>query len=78
MNNEELKTEEMMENNTNESTTIQNRKVLYCPVCNERLMYMQPNGNTLYCEKCKKYFKNNNESVGEETTNPYINKNAIY
>ena len=53
-------------------------KVLHCPICGEPLMFMEPDGTTLYCKKCNKYFKNNNGSVGEETTSPYTEPNALY
>ncbi len=74
MNNEELKLEE----NKNATSIIEDKNVLCCPNCNERLIYMMPGGDTLYCKKCEKFFKNDNESVGEETTNPYKDENAIY
>ena len=41
-------------------------------------MYMEPDGNTLHCRKCNKYFKNNNGSVGDETTSPYTDPTALY
>lgn len=52
--------------------------VLSCPVCNGNLMYMEPDGTTLFCRNCNKYFKNNNGSVGEETTAPYTDPTALY
>ena len=52
-------------------------KFLNCPACGENLMYLM-DGITLYCKKCKKYFKNNNGTVGEETSYPYTNPNAEY
>ena len=54
------------------------KEVLVCPVCGERLMFMMPSGQTLYCKKCKKYFVNDNGKVGKETTYPYVDKNADY
>ena len=41
-------------------------------------MFMEPDGNTLYYEKCEKFFKNNNGAVGKETTDPYLDENVIY
>ena len=78
MNTEESKLEEIMNNMADGGQTIEEKEVLRCPVCNERLMYMEPDGNTLYCKKCEKFFKNNNGTVGEETTDPYPDKNALY
>ena len=70
--------EEIMNKIADEGLTVKEKGVLHCPVCNERLMYMEPDGNTLYCKKCEKFFKNNNGTVGEETTDPYLNKDFIY
>ncbi|MBR2712625.1 MAG: hypothetical protein IKE73_02825 [Bacilli bacterium] len=53
-------------------------KFLKCPICGENLMYMQPDAITLYCRKCNKNFKNNNGTVGEEASYPYIDPNAEY
>ena len=78
MNNEESKLEEFMNKIADEGQSIEEKEVLRCPICNERLMYMEPDGNTLYCKKCEKFFKNNNGAVGEETTDPYTDKNALY
>ncbi len=78
MNNEESKLKEMMNKFIDEIPIIEEKEVLHCPACNERLMYMEPDGNILYCKKCEKFFKNDNQSVGEETTNPYTNSNFIY
>lgn len=74
MNNEELKLEETMNKKANEGQTIKKKEPLLCPICNEKLMYMEPSGNTLYCKKCEKFFKNNNGIVGKETTDPYTDK----
>ena len=68
MTNEEINTEET----SNES------KKLYCPYCKGRLMLLEPDGITFYCQKCDKYFKNNNGIVGEETVSPYTDKDVIY
>ena len=53
-------------------------KILHCQICNNNLMFMEPDGNTLHCRNCNKFFKNDNGSVGIETTNPYTDPNAIY
>lgn len=78
MNNKELKIEELMNKIVDEGQANEEEKVLRCPICNERLMYMEPDGLTLYCKKCKKFFKNDNESVGKETDYPYQDENALY
>lgn len=54
-----------------------NIEFLYCPYCNEKLMYLEP-GNTLYCRTCDKHFKNDNNTVGEEIENPASNENVLY
>ena len=77
MKNEELNLEEMMNKIADEEPVTEEKEILLCPVCNESLMYMEQ-GNTLYCQKCEKFFKNDNGTVGEEATNPYKNKNAMY
>ena len=61
-----------------ESSNSKEPKELRCPYCNERLMILAPDGTTLYCKKCNKYFKNNNGSVGEETVSPYSDDSALY
>lgn len=53
-------------------------KILKCPICGENLMFMEPDGNTLHCRKCNKFFKNNNGAVGDETTDPYPDPTALY
>lgn len=53
-------------------------EILTCPTCNNNLMFMEPDGTTLYCKNCNKYFKNNNGSVGDETVSPYTDPNALY
>lgn len=40
-------------------------------ICNEKLMFLMPDGSHLYCNKCEKYYLNNNGDVGDETTLPY-------
>ena len=52
--------------------------ILYCPICGERLMFMMPGGETLYCKNCNKYFVNDNGKVGEETSYPYTDDKADY
>ena len=29
-----------------------------CPGCYEKLTFLMPDGQTLYCNKCRKYYKN--------------------
>ncbi len=55
-----------------------NSNLLKCPNCHRRLMFMMSTGNTLYCSQCNKYYRNNNGSVGEETSSPYTEKDALY
>ncbi len=55
-----------------------NKNILQCPICKEKLMFMMPDGTILYCKNCNKNFKNNNGSVGEETTSPYTDSTALY
>ncbi len=64
--------------NDEELKETKEKDFLRCPICNEILMYMEPDGSTLYCKKCDKFFKNENGTVGEETTDPYPNKNVLY
>ena len=49
-----------------------------CPNCGEPLTFLMPAGKVLNCNKCNKYFKNNNGKVGEETSSPYTNKDVFY
>lgn len=50
-----------------------------CPNCNEKLMFLHPDGSYLYCNKCEKYYLNNNGDVGDETTSPYDkNDDVLY
>lgn len=53
-------------------------KILNCPICENTLMFMEPDGNTLWCNKCNKYFANNNGSVGSETSSPYNKDDVLY
>lgn len=57
---------------------LKNENVLKCPKCNEKLTFLMPSGTTLYCNKCEKYYINDNGKVGEETTSPYIRKDVLY
>jgi len=36
-----------------------------------------PDGSTLHCSKCNKYYLNNNGKVGDETSSPY-KKRVLY
>ena len=49
-----------------------------CPICKEKLNYMMPDGTTLCCNSCNKYFTNENGKVGKETSYPYMDHNADY
>ena len=48
-----------------------------CPICGAPLTFLMPDGKTLNCNNCNKYFKNNNGKVGEETSSPYT-RNMFY
>lgn len=54
------------------------KRILKCPNCGERLTYLMPSGSHLYCDKCNKYYKNDNGNVGEETENPYKRNDVLY
>lgn len=54
------------------------KNVLKCPSCDGMLTFLMPDGHTLYCNKCEKYYKNDNGNVGEETTSPYTRKDVLY
>lgn len=68
----------------NEIINIYNEKfltndILKCPSCDEKLMFLHPDGSYLYCNKCEKYYLNNNGEVGDETTSPYDkNDDVLY
>lgn len=65
----------------NEAVTIYDyyRNEKLCPNCNEKLMFLHPDGSHLYCNKCEKYYLNNNGDVGDETTSPYDeNDDVLY
>ena len=54
------------EETKNEIINVYNEKfsakdILKCPRCNERLMFLMPDGSHLYCNKCEKYYLNNKE-----------------
>lgn len=69
----------MMEEEKRLSNKDDNSKViLHCPECNNNLMFMMPDGKTLWCNKCNKYFINNNGSVGSETDTPYNKNDVLY
>ena len=74
----DTKIDDLINQIDNKLESINEPKFLKCPVCGENLMYMQPDASTLYCKKCNKYFKNNNGTVGEETSYPYTDPNADY
>lgn len=57
---------------------LRNENVLKCPKCNEKLTFLMPSGTTLYCDKCEKYYVNDNGKVGEETSNPYTRNDVLY
>lgn len=52
--------------------------ILRCPSCGARLMFLMPDGSTLSCNKCNKYFRNKNGTVGEECGSPYTRKDVYY
>ena len=49
-----------------------------CPNCSGKLTFMMPDGKTLYCDNCKKYYVNNNGVAGEETGSPYTRTDVLY
>lgn len=51
---------------------------LKCPNCNEPLTFLAPDGTRLHCNKCDKYYLNDNGSVGEETSTPYTRDDVLY
>lgn len=56
----------------------ESKNILVCPNCGEKLSFMMPDGKTLNCDKCNKYYINNNGEVGNETSSPYIDNNVLY
>lgn len=69
-------------NNKEQKSIVENetktKNILKCPNCDETLTFLMPSGKTLYCNKCERYYKNDNGNVGEETTSPYIRKDVLY
>ena len=51
---------------------------LVCPNCGQKLIFMMPDGKTLHCDKCNKYYTNNNGEVGNETSSPYTRNDVLY
>ncbi len=79
----QIKLEKSYPNNqiTDSSYVISFKKMdgrLKCPVCNEPLTLLAPSGTTLHCSKCNKYYVNNNGSVGNETSTPYVKNDILY
>lgn len=58
--------------------TMKKKNILKCPNCDEPLTFLMPSGKTVHCNKCKRYYKNDNCNVGEETTPPYTRKDVLY
>lgn len=54
------------------------KKIPVCPNCGEKLMFLMPDGQVLSCNKCNKYYKNNNGETGEETSSPYKRNDVLY
>lgn len=54
------------------------KKIPVCPNCGERLMFLMPDGQVLSCDKCNKYYKNNNGEIGDETSSPYTRNDVLY
>ena len=53
-------------------------RILMCPSCGARLMFLMPDGRTLHCNQCNKCFRNDNGNVGEECGSPYTRKDVYY
>ena len=51
---------------------------LICPSCGDKLSFLMPDGNHLYCYACGKYYLNNDGNVGDETESPYNKKDVLY
>ena len=51
---------------------------LVCPNCSQKLTFLMPDGKTLHCNKCNKYYTNNNGEVGSETSSPYTRNDVLY
>lgn len=41
-------------------------------------MFLMPDGRVLNCNKCNKYYKNDNGKAGSETSSPYTNDDVLY
>lgn len=54
------------------------KRIAVCPICKNRLTFMMPDGKTLYCNPCNKFFINENGVAGNETSSPYENKDVFY
>ena len=54
------------------------REIPTCPICGKRLMFLMPSGTVLFCNKCNKHFKNENNKAGEECDSPYTKRNVRY
>lgn len=46
--------------------------------CSSPLMFCMPDGKVLCCNKCNKYFINDNGTVGDETSTPYTRNEVLY
>ena len=53
-------------------------KVLKCPNCGEKLMFLMPDGKFLSCNNCDKCYINNNGNVGNETVLPDNGNEVLY
>ncbi len=54
------------------------KKIPICPYCKNKLSFMMPDGKTLFCDNCNKYFVNNDGVAGKETDSPYTRKDVLY
>lgn len=54
------------------------KKIPICPHCKNKLSFMMPDGKTLFCDNCNKYFVNNDGVAGKETDSPYTRKDVLY
>lgn len=55
-----------------------NIKSTVCPSCGTALTFLMPTGKKLYCDKCNKYYLNDNGNVGDETSSPYTRNDVLY
>lgn len=69
-------------NNNKEKKIVENeikkKEILKCPNCEGPLSFLMPDGQTLYCNNCEKYYKKDNGTVGTETSSPYTRKDVLY